>query len=408
MSLALTLGLSLSTPVGGGGAPTSYTGLAATRCRFLTSFISGNKQIMTRSPHVAAVDISSLKIKIANFRLLADDSTEVATGGTMTVTAAVEYSGVFTQIKFAGSASGTCASGAVLTSDVTLGDLGIPAGATFFIRTFVTNPAGIIYNAWRNSAMGEVTNVGASGLSDQTMGGTITSIGNFSAPVQAIIATTNQPSVCIIGDSKSHGFLDTAESATAAGPGLRGEIAKSFPATLPFLNLATGGMRANLWASQSTGRSSFLGDCSHFVINLGHNDIYVSSASAATLKTNIESITAAILAAKPSAKITICTQTHKSTSASGNWTSDADQTASGGNSDRVAYNNIVRALGVTGQNNGLFEIAWQVESAHDNSLWKSDGTNKKYTSDGVHEQPAGYDLIVSSGAVDYAAKFVYP
>lgn len=391
------------------GAPSSYEGLIATECRGLKTFNGANKQLRARKHHVLSSDTSSLKIAVGNFRLIDTSSNELGSGGTSTISASVEYpAGVYTQIAFGGSPTITVASGGVAWSDYTAGDLAIPAGATFWIRQFIENPVGVLFNPWRNSAAGDLVQVAASGLTDTTMGGTITSSGDYSHPPLLIIGQTEAASVCVIGDSKAHGYLDTAESTSAAGPGLRGEICKSFPDTLPFLNMATGGMRANLWATEATSRKQLLAPFSHYVIQLGHNDFMISGDSAATVQANIEAIIAEILVANPAAKITISTPGHKSASTSGNWISDADQTTSGGNAARVTYCGTVRASGVAGQNNGFFEVAAQLESTLNNGLWKSDGvTPDLYTADGVHETPAGYDLIVSAGAIDLG-KFAYP
>lgn len=393
---------------GGTGSIQLPEGLAATNCRGLNTSNTTNKQIMSRTAHVAKDAISSLKIAVMNARLPENGSApEAYLGGTITLTAAVEYNGVFTQITFDGGAtSKVVANGGVAVSDYTAGDLGIPNGATFFVRMFKTSATGILYNPWRNSANGDLTTVAASGLSDQTLGGTIASSGNYSAPPLAIIARTTYKAPLVFGDSKTHGYLDTAESATAAGPGLRGEICKSFAASQAFVNIATGGLKALDWdtAGYCEGRKLLLPYFSHLFLSLGHNDIMVAGSSAAQAQADLENIVADYLAARPDGKVTIATQGHKSTSAGGQWINDADQTPVG-QTARLALNAAIRAGGVAGQNNGFFEVSRQLESVADNGIWKNDGvTNKLYTSDGVHETPAGYSLIVTAAAVDYAAK----
>lgn len=374
----------------------SYEGLVATRCRPCTSFIAANTQVMARSAHVAADAIDSLKVAIANFRLTGSAYSEQGTGGTMTVAASVEYpEGVFTRITFDGSVSGQIESGGLLISNYTAGALGIPEGATFWIRTFIQNPAGVIFNPWRNAAMGELTRFAASGLEDLTMGGSIRSSGNYSAPPLMIIGKTRKASVCILGDSKAHGYMDADEDVSAAGPGLRGEIAKSFPASLPFLNLSSGGWRANLWDAAGDARRLCLPYFSHYVVQLGRNDLVVSNDAPATVKANVEAINADILAANPAALITGTTPGHTATSTDG-WTTQANQ-ISVDNADRLTYCGYVRSGQIAGMNNGFFDIAPCLESSPDNGKWK---TGEVYTSDGVHENAAGYSLIVAAGAVD--------
>lgn len=381
----------------------SYEGLVATRCRPCTSFIAANTQVMARSAHVAADPIDRLKIAIANFRLTGSAYAEQGTGGTMTVAASVEYpEGVFSQITFDGSASGQVESGGLLISNYTAGALGIPEGATFWIRTFIQNPAGVIFNPWRNAALGELTRFAASGLEDLTMGGAIRSSGNYSAPPLMIIGKTRKASVCVLGDSKAHGYMDDDEDASAAGPGLRGEIAKSFPASLAFLNLSSGGWRANLWGVAGAARKRCLLYFSHFVVQLGRNDLVVSNDPPATVRASVEAINADILAANPAALITGTTPGHTATSSDG-WTSQAGQT-SVDNADRLTYCSYVRSGQIVGMNNGFFDIAPCLESSPDGGKWKTDAI---YTSDGVHENGAGYGLIVAAGAVDLS-RFTIP
>jgi lysophospholipase L1-like esterase len=397
---------------GGGGAVALPERLVATRCRGLFTFSAGaNREVMSRTAHVANDDISSLKICISNFRLSSQTASEATIGASVTVTASVEYpAGTFKQITFAGSASAAIADAGVAFSDYTAGDLAIPSGATFWIRTFrVTSAAGILYNAWQNTAMGEVMRVGAPGaVPDRTMADPISggTAGNWSAPPTLIIARTNSKSIMVFGDSKVAGNGDAAESTTAATPGLKGEIAKSLPASQPFVNLASGGLKAGDWntAGILDGRKLMLAYFSHYFIDIGHNDIYVSTLTAAQTKANIETVLAGVMAANPDARITLGTIGQKSTSSSGNWISDADQSALA-LTIRTDVNTDIRSHAVVGQNNGHFEISRQLESVPDNGIWKNDGvTAKLYTSDGIHETPAGYDLIVAAGAIDYAAK----
>jgi len=393
---------------GSAGAVLAPERLVATHCRALTIANTTNKEIMSRTAHDAIDAIASLKIGVMNARLPDSSSPQEAyLGGAVTVTAAVEYNGTFTQLTFGGSASVTVANGGVAFSDYTAGDLGIPNGATFFIRMFKTSSIGILYNGWRNATRGDLTRVGAAGtLTDQTMGGTITSSGNYSAPPLIIVARTNAKAPLVLGDSKTHGYLDTGENASAAGPGLRGEICKSFAAAQAFVNISTGGLQAAFWdtAGYCEGRKLLLPYFSHLFLNLGHNDLMVAGHSAAAVRADLENILADYLAATPGGKVTLATQSHKASSAGGNWIDDADQSAVN-NAVRLTLNADIRAGLIAGQNNGFFEVSRQLESVADNGVWKNDSvTPKLNTSDGIHETPAGYGLIVAAAAIDYAAK----
>ena len=63
----------------------------------------------------------------------------------------------------------------------------------------VTTAGGMQYCSWRNSAGGDLMNTAPSGLSDQTMSGTIVSSGNFSVPPFAILGQTAKSALLLIG-----------------------------------------------------------------------------------------------------------------------------------------------------------------------------------------------------------------
>ena len=81
------------------------------------------------------------------------------------------------------------------------------------------------------------------------------------------------------------------------------------------------------------------------------------------------------------------------TSSSDGWASTANQTASAGSTERITFNDAVRA-GISGLL-GYFEVADQVESARNSQKWKVPG----YTTDGIHATNTGYLAIKTSGAV---------
>ena len=166
------------------------------------------------------------------------------------------------------------------------------------------------------------------------------------------------------------------------------------------MNLASGGSRANLWGTQWTKRALMLPYASDYYISLGHNDLFVSADSAATIQSNLGLITAAIIAANAAAKIKIATQSHKAGSTDA-FATLANQTAAlgGAGSARGVLNAAIRASSVSNQNNGFIEIADQTEDTRDTGKWKVDGTASKYTADGIHPQPVGYDLIVTAAVV---------
>ena len=163
----------------------------------------GNHQIMMRSAHIATEDLTTIRIVFSNFynalKFGGGPTSDTGRGAASTITASVEYpSGTFTQVKFDGSASGLIPNASVLFSDYLT--VKIPSGATFWVRLFTNNPAGIIFNPWQNTFLGEAIDVAASGLTDQTMGGTIRNKIGWSTPPLAIVGMTKNASVIIVGE----------------------------------------------------------------------------------------------------------------------------------------------------------------------------------------------------------------
>lgn len=370
---------------------TGYQGLVGTRARTMATANAGNTRVMSRSAHIATDAISSMRVVFQNFRVSGILADETGNGASSTVTASVEYpSGTFTQITFDGSATGTIPNASVLFSDATA--VSIPEGATFWIREFNINANGIIYNTWRNSSLGEVLNAGTS-IGDQTLGGTITSVGNFSHPPLAIIASTTKASVCIVGDSIAFGFNDTDTHVD----GRIGIIAKSFPTTLAFSNLSSGGSRANSFLAGSSARQQIFPYCSHAITSFGSNDLFVSLDTASELASSLQTIWDTFASRVKKIQTTI---TPKSTSTD-SWATTGNQTTASQNGERVTFNTNLRASAF-----GLhdyFEVANVLETAQNSGLWVNDGTPNRYTADGLHPSTAGYTLVASSSAIELSS-----
>lgn len=380
----------------------TYEGLVATRTGIFDNSYSNNHQSMSRSGHVATDDIVKLKIAIANFLIQPTGSTSTETGtGPGTWTASIEYpSGVFSQILWSGgSRSVTIGTGGVAVSDYTSPAKLIPRGASFWIRLWQTNATAIFANDFMNTAVGDLTDAAASGLSDFTMGGTISNTSNgFNIVPAAIIAMTRAASVVIVGDSIAAG-----KGGATATDYRKGIVAIGLPSTVAFLNLASPSLRASDCLTNSPSRQLLYQYCSHAITELGVNDFYSAGRTEAQVWADLRSIWAKF---PPRVKITQTTITPETSSAGNLWETDGDQTILTGNTPRVAFNTTLRAGNVANLNNGFFETALALESSHDSGKWLGDGvTVKKYTADGVHPTAAGYTL--GSAAID-ATKLVYP
>ena len=180
------------------GSLAAYEGSVASRAR-ITPIVTAdttNKYMMSRSPHIATENLTSIKPVFGNFTTDGSGH-DAGVGAASAITASVEYpAGTFSQVLFSGSATGSIADINILFADYTT--VSIPSGATFWIRSFIHNTAGLFYNPWQNSFLGEAVALSATVISDQTMGGTVTNSGSFSYPPVAILGMTRNASVVVI------------------------------------------------------------------------------------------------------------------------------------------------------------------------------------------------------------------
>jgi hypothetical protein len=343
-----------------------------------------NKQIMTRSRHVCLTGLNALQLVFTNWI-----SQESSIGASATITAAIEYPvGTFTQVLFSGAAQGAIADQSYVVSDSCA--VSIPLGATFYVRNYYTNTAGITYNAnGCNTSLGESCTFAASGVVDQTMGGTVANTsGRIGYGPAAIIGQTRNPSFLILGDSRAYGVNDAATGADSSV----GEITRSIADAYAYSNMSSSGAAAYILAAAgSAAKTAMLGAYfSHVISNFGVNDL--TSRTAAQTITNLQLIKALY----PSKPFYQCTVAPKTTGA---WTlaDGSDQTVTAIEAQRVAMNTTLRngAHGLT----GYFEVADQVESSRDSGKWIAPG----YTTDGLHETATANGVIKTSGAVNVAA-----
>lgn len=395
------LSLSLSTPRGGGAASAAYSGFVATRCGFCNIKSAANKQIMSRSPHVATDSITALRIALANFIITNSSDIESGNGAATDVVAYVEYpAATLTPILWGGSATGTLASvpsgGPTTEVGVTISDLTsvtIPLGATFWIRVLTTNAVGILYQngaGFRDAANGALLKIqNATTWTSTDLQGTITqSVANTSYAPAAIIGTTTKGSVAMLGDSIMFGFGDTDVADRRMGM-----VAKNLPAdTVAFVNLSGGGARSDTAFSRAVGRSLLLPYCSSFFSNLGIND---SGLSAATTKANLETIATGVnsvtgVGLRSATKKYAVTITPRGASSTDGWTTVANQTSHGSNGTYQAVSDYMRAT-LTGYT-GFCEVTRGVlESSLNSGKWICTPT-PPYTGDGLHPNAAGYTL----------------
>ena len=410
----------LETATASGGATTTqralsqYLGMIATKTFVPISLNTSNKQLMSRSPHYARDAITSLQVVLGNWYWdRVTTKTELGSGGTATYTASIEYpAGVFTQIKFGGAVtSSAVANGANISSDATA--VAIPAGAKFWVRVFCTASAGIVYSGGFVSsgtgasavnftasdvAQGHALTYGASGLSDQTMGGTVVNSGSTAATYPAyaplaIIAATKVPSVFLAGDSRCMGTGDTFDAS-----GDLGELARSIGPSLPYINMGSHGDTLLSAKSNYSKRGALAAYCSHIATEYGINDLSAGGGNSTgpAVFANLQALFTVLPAGLPLFASTIMARTASSDS----WATAGGQTVDGDNAERVNYNNNIRTT--ASPLAGFFESADATETARNSGILKTTGAANAYTADGVHLFQAGQLLIKNSGAVNPA------
>lgn len=397
----------------GGGSgppvPTLYEGLIADRLRFPTTSNGGNKQMMSRSGHRAAADISALTVCFGNYRL--DQPTkgrECGNGGAAEVQASIEYPvGTFTRLTFPagsqiagdperGNLPAVPTTGAEVAGEGHLWTdylpIAIPQGEIFHVRCWYANASGILYcgTGTRSTARGDALTVGAT-APNQVMGGTVAqSTGSVSAGPVAIVGMTDAPSACLIGDSIMYGLNQTAVSDFRVGI-----IGTSLPEGLPFVNLGMPGAEPGNFVDRCINRAELFPLCSHMVNNLGINNL-----------TGAASYNAAIAADFPErVRRYLCTVTPRTTSTD-SWTTEANQSPSGAVSAQ-AYNALVRA-GVAGYDAYIETCRdWMEGHTLDSYVWRVDGVVGKFTSDGLHPNTAANEWGRDNGKVP-AALWAFP
>lgn len=359
-----------------------YYGQIASRTFASGQFSAPNKQIMSRQRHVCQTDVSSIQLVYPCWQ-----GAELVTGANATITAAVEYPvGTFTQVKFSGATQGTIVDGGYVVSDAV--SVVIPRGATFYSRSYFTNTAGIVYSAYgSNTSSGEAATFAASGVVDQTMGGTVTATsGAVGYGPIAIIGQTSVASIAILGDSRAAGLNDTM-SGTATGAG---EITRSINDTAPYCNLSIPSVTARgiVTLGQNCTRIKMAQYCSHIIFQLGTNDM-TGGDDSSVLVASAQQIRSWL----PGRPFYVCTVAPRTTSTDA-WATTVNQTPVAAEFRRVAYNAIVRGGQISGVS-GFIEIADQVESTRDSGFWKA----PSYTTDGIHESPTAHIAIQTSGAI---------
>lgn len=385
--------LTLSKSVAPLSAP--FLGQVANGCKLVTNFAAGNKQGTARCAHTALDAITSLQIVLPGWYGQASSSAaETPIGSDTTYNASVEYpAGTFTQVKWSGSATGTCVNGQNLVSDPVA--VTIPKGARFWTRYFYQNATGLVYvSNGIDLANGAAFEYAASGLTDQTMSGSVTthaggtqSAGNAFAPL-AIIAQTTVESYFLFGDSRVAGSKDAYYGTTTAS----GNLERSVETFAPCINAGNPGERLDWFITSHARRLELAQYCSRAIMAMGINDV-IGSRSDAQIAANEQTIAGYF----PGKKLYICTM-EPSSSSSDSWATTTNQTPITNNPVRVVTNNRRRQVPVGFA--GCIDLADVVEEGRDSGRWQLlPFTGGAPTTDGIHGGRDVYLAIRNSGVV---------
>lgn len=380
-----------------GTAP--YTGLVATRTSVNNSTVAaGPTWMMNRTRHVArqALAANSLQVVWQNYFVSASN---VETGfGSATFKASIEYP--------SGTIAGTCTfQGVTQPTVAALADAiadscphaAIPNGAAFWVRMLYVNTTGVIFISAPFSSTLEGNNFGSGTPTDQVASGTVAAASNLMFAPAAIIGTTVNPSVCLVGDSRVVGVNDLTTDNTLDV----GELARWIGPNYAYANLGVFATNLNVALTNYTNRLRIVAYCSHAIDEYGINDI-AGGQSAATVATNRASM--ATLLGKPTFGTTLPTET----TSTDTWLTTTNQTGTGNSSVVTTFNGLERA-GIAGEIN-VFDVAnivdpyalgkWPVSKIP----FATSGTANFATSDGVHESPL-MNQIIAQG-LGYAASWI--
>jgi hypothetical protein len=358
------------------------------RCSPPNAKAGSNTQLFAISKQFATTDLNSLSLVLSAWYL--STNAELNAGADVTYTCSVEYpiGTTPTRLTFAGANSGVCFDGGNIATDLVSLPTGIPKGAAYFIRVYGVFPSGILYhsNYGLNDTNGSVPDSGetwvfGNSVTDLTGSTTIpacTQAGITFRPT-AVLGYSTIPAVFILADSRGGVSIGNDQPTDAFG--LIGEVERIAGQSVGLINCSFAGEKLQTALGVFTKRATLLQYCTHVIGCEGINDLSNGRTSAQVLA-DISSFRNLIPAALPLYWTTLPP-----------WTTDsAGAVPISWNAQRTALNTKIRkgARPLA----GCVEIADLVESSRDSGAWKTG-----YTSDGIHENPAGGAAISAGGRV---------
>lgn len=282
-----------------------------------------------------------------------------------TVTASIEYpAGTLTQVLWSGVSSKSITAGSNIVSDYAT--VSIPSGAQFWVRTYVSVTAGQTWPTSGSVTGTELGEVGV-GLSDKTMGGTITGTSAVLRP-SAVISpcASGKTSLAVLGDSIAAGAGDGNYDSNGntggfnrAATGLSPVMSIAVTGTTVQNQVISGKMNRRIDLLQKAG-------VTHALTDWSVND--VGSRTAAQIQTDQLNLWNQLSTA--GLKVVQTTLTPESTSADA-WQTTTNQTPkanfSGSGSVRGLVNANIRTLPAPLYD--YVEVANATETAQDSGIW---------------------------------------
>lgn len=340
--------------------------------------------------------ISALKVSWANWQT-SNALAPVGSGGTMTMTAAVEYPvgtllGVF---KFGGATQGVAADGDTLDSDPLYLGTPIPDGAKIMITRCVRFSGNALYTfrPLKSLPAGDAS-IAVDGNNDRTQSGVFADDGfNYNLPPARVMGLAASPvDRLIIGDSREQGYSETAAQQDAAGDS--GMSARRIGATRAYFRVGgSGNTIANLVANPTKHFALIAkANPSKIIISMGFNDFNAGVGTDAGVRALTISLIALLRSAAPNALIYLATIPPKTTSTDG-WITTANQTLSSFNTELQNHNAWRRNAVANGVADGFLEIANYMESSANSGKWGFSAGPLAWTDDGVHPYKLGSQQI---------------
>lgn len=392
------------------GGATSYVGPVATATMIPNTIsVTAAKSMMTRKAHYIRSGTTRIKFCYADWYVSAITNntfgTELGVGNAISVTPWLEYpQGTYNALTFSASSPGIITDATTRCTDflnITPGN-----GTLIYSWTLVSGSGGNNFPyystsfvgspLWYNGGGAEKANAGTSGV--PTTPGAMTD--NFSGrqgywPV-AIVGDTTQPTFCFIGDSRTSGVDDVADSGYDLG-----NLARSVGPTHAYLNMGVSGDRMAGYYFSHTLRDALIATsgCTNIINELGVNEYNQQSSTTANWQTQNQFLTAHFYNAFPTIPYTRTTMEPWTTSTD-SWKTAAGQTGTAYNANITTSNNWVRS---SSDGVPFVELSTPVSSAVDSGLWATNGYSQTYVFQGGHETAAGNKLIASSGNINPAA-----